>query len=50
MKGRTLTIEQRAEVRRRQIPRDGYAGFKRAIDEAKKWGDTAFRIEKGGKS
>jgi transglutaminase-like putative cysteine protease len=50
MKGRTLTIQQRAEVRRRQIPPDGYAGFKRAIDEAKEWGDTSYRIEKGGRS
>ena len=50
IKGRTLTITQRAEIRRRQIPPDGYAGFKRAIDEAQEWGDTSFRIEKGGKS
>ena len=50
MDGRNLAVTQRAEIRRRQIPPDGYAGFKRAIDQAKKWGGTSFRIEKGGKS
>jgi transglutaminase-like putative cysteine protease len=50
MKGRDLTITQHAEIRRRQIPPDGYGGFKRAMDEARKWGDTTFRIEKGGDS
>jgi hypothetical protein len=49
MKGRDLTITQRAEVRRRQIPPEGYGGFKRAIDEAKEWGERSFRVEKGGK-
>jgi len=49
MEGRSLAVTQRAEIRRRQIPPDGYAGFKRALDEAKKWGDTTYRIEKGGK-
>jgi hypothetical protein len=49
MKGSTLKITQRAEIRRRQIPPDGYGGFKKAIDEAKDFGDTIFRIEKGGK-
>ncbi|MEJ2722080.1 MAG: transglutaminase family protein, partial [bacterium] len=50
MEGRSLKITQRAEVRRRQIPPDGYAGFKRAIDAAKEWGKTSFRVEKGGRS
>jgi hypothetical protein len=49
MDGGALSITQRAEIRRRQIPPDGYAGLKRAVDEAKKWGDAAYRIEKGGK-
>jgi hypothetical protein len=48
-KGRTLTIDQRTEIRRRQIPPEGYAGFKKAIDEAKEWGGAVYRIEKGGK-
>ena len=46
--GRNLVVTQQMEVRRRQIPPDGYAGFKRAIDEAKSWGETVYRIEKGG--
>jgi len=50
MEGRSLTITQRAEIRRRQIPPEGYGGFKRAIDEAKEWGQTSYRIEKGGRS
>jgi len=48
MKGSALTITQRAEIRRRQIPPGGYGGFKRAIDEAKEWGEHVFRVEKGG--
>jgi hypothetical protein len=48
--GRKLTITQRAEVRRRQIPPDGYDGFKRAMDQAKEWGNRSFRTEKGGRS
>ena len=50
MKGRDLVIRQHAEVRRRQIPPDGYGGFKRAMDEAKEWAETSFRVTKGGKS
>ncbi len=48
MDGRELVITQRAEIRRRQIPPDGYGGFKKAIDEAKEWSREIFRIEKGG--
>ena len=50
MSGRTLTIEQRAEIKRRQIPPDGFKGFKKAVDEAKEWGEKTFRAGKGGKS
>jgi hypothetical protein len=49
MDGRNLSVTQRTEIRRRQIPPDGFAGFKRAVDEAKKWGEMTIRIEKGGK-
>jgi hypothetical protein len=35
-------------VRRRQIPPDGYEGFKTAIDEFKDFGGEVYRIEKGG--
>ena len=48
MSGRSLVIEQRTEIRRRQIPPDGYAGFKAAVDEAWEWGAASYRIEKGG--
>lgn len=48
--GRTLSISHRAEIRRRQIPPEGYDGFKRAIDEAKEWGAALYRVEKGGRS
>ena len=46
--GRNLVVTQRTEVRRRQIPPDGYSGFKEAIAEANSWGETVYRIEKGG--
>jgi hypothetical protein len=48
MDGRALVVRERAEVRRRQIPPDGYAGFKSAIDEAKDFGAKVYRIAKGG--
>ena len=46
--GSTLSITQNAEIRRRQIPPEGYEGFRRAISEAKEWRGTIFRVEKGG--
>jgi hypothetical protein len=49
MKGRTLEIDQRAEIRKRQIPPEGYGGFKAAIDEAMEWGGKTYRVVKGGK-
>ena len=48
MDGRNLVITQHAEVRRRQIPPDGYAGFKTALDEAHDWADHVYRAEKRG--
>jgi hypothetical protein len=48
MDGRDLVVRERAEVRRRQIPPDGYGGFKTAIDEFKDFGGKVYRIEKGG--
>ncbi|MBN2071192.1 MAG: DUF3857 and transglutaminase domain-containing protein [Candidatus Krumholzibacteriota bacterium] len=47
-KGR-LVITQRAEIKRRQIPPGGYAGFKKAVDEAREWSEVSFRAGKGGK-
>lgn len=46
--GRNLVITERAEIRRRQIPPEGYPGFKKAIDEAYKWSDQVYRVVKGG--
>jgi hypothetical protein len=46
--GGELVVTQKMEVRRRQIPPDGYEGFKKAVDEAKEFGDIVYRIEKGG--
>jgi hypothetical protein len=46
--GRNLVITQRAEVRRRQIPPDGYGGFKTAMEEAQAFGDEVYRAAKGG--
>jgi len=44
--GDALLIRALAEVRRRQIPPDGYAGFAKAIGEAQSWGEEIFRVEK----
>ncbi len=48
MSGSNLMVKQRVEVRRRQIPPDHYAGFRKAIKEAKTYAGTIFRAEKGG--
>lgn len=46
MDGRDLVITQRAEVRRRQIPPDGYGGFRQAIEEAQEWEEVLYRVER----
>ncbi len=46
--GRNLSLGARAEVRRRQIPPDGYAGFKRAMDAAASWRDRTYRLTREG--
>jgi len=48
--GRKLTVSERFEARRRQIPPDGYDGFKAAVDEMMEWATTVYRAEKGGAS
>ena len=48
MKGRNLVVTQLAKIRRRQIPPDGYGGFRTAIEEAQEWAGTTYRAEKGG--
>jgi Domain of Unknown Function with PDB structure (DUF3857)/Transglutaminase-like superfamily len=47
--GRDLIITEKAEVRRRQIPPDGYPGFKKAMNAAQSWGEQIFRVTKEGK-
>ncbi|MBN2565989.1 MAG: hypothetical protein JXB46_09805, partial [Candidatus Eisenbacteria bacterium] len=48
MKGRDLIVKERAEIRRRQIPPEGYVGFRNAMDEDRDWAGTTYRAEKGG--
>ena len=49
--GKQLKFQARAEVRRRQIPPDGYPGFREALTAARNWGEKTIRVahEKGGK-
>ena len=47
MNRQTLTINQRVEVRRRQIPPDGYPGFQSAMSGAMDYSDTVFRVQRG---
>ncbi len=46
--GKTITISTLTDVRRRQIPPCGYAGFKKALDQLDEWSGTSYRITKGG--
>jgi len=48
-KGNQLVLSHQAEVRRRQVPPDGYPGFRKAMEAARNWGDQTYRLEKGGK-
>ncbi len=48
MSGKELTVSQRVAVKRRQIPPDGYKGFRKVMQEVRKFAGTAFRAEKGG--
>ncbi len=48
-KGRKITFTTRHESRRRQIPPDGYEGFKASVDAAAEWADALVRVEKGGR-
>ena len=50
MAGKSLVLNHRIEVRRRQIPPGGelYHGFRRAMEEAHAWGERVIRVEKGG--
>ena len=42
--GGQLKLAARAEVRRRQIPPDGYPGFREAITAAREWGRKTIRV------
>ncbi len=46
---RVLTVNQRAEVRRRQIPPEGFQGFRSAIQAHWDWADVIFRAEGGAR-
>jgi hypothetical protein len=48
MKNSRFEVTQKVEIRRRQIPAEGYPGFRKAIEEAKDYAVTVFRAEKGG--
>ena len=45
---RTMNVNQKIEIRRRQIPPSGYPGFRDAINGAAEFAETVFSIEKGG--
>ena len=45
MKSRKLLINQRIELRRRQIPPEGYSGFRDAINGATGFSESVFRVE-----
>ena len=47
--GRDLVIIQRAEIRRRQIPPDGYPGFKKTMDAVGDWVEQTYRFTKEDK-
>jgi hypothetical protein len=44
-----LIIRSTAELRRRQIPPDGYEGFAAAMREARDWSEALFRIQEEDK-
>ncbi|MBD3335676.1 MAG: DUF3857 domain-containing protein [Candidatus Eisenbacteria bacterium] len=50
MDGRDLLVKQHTEVRRRQIPPDGFADLRRAIEEAREWEDVLYRVATEEKS
>jgi hypothetical protein len=48
LSGSSVELRSRTEVRRRQIPPSGYAGFKKALDALDGYADLVVRVEKGG--
>ena len=47
-KGAVLTLHARTDVRRRQIPPAGYAGFRKALGALDDYADTVIHLAKGG--
>ncbi len=43
-----LRIKQKISIKRRQIPPDGYPGFRDAVNGAMKFAENVYRAEKGG--
>jgi transglutaminase-like putative cysteine protease len=43
-----LVLETKASVRRRQIPPDGYAGLREAMEAVRTWAGTGVRVGAGG--
>ncbi len=48
-KVRALTVTARATVDRRQVPPDGYAGFRKAVHASRDWSKQAFTFVREGK-
>ncbi len=48
MDGRKLVLHSRTEVKRRQFPPSGYAGFIKAIDQLDDYAGSVVRVTKGG--
>lgn len=48
-KDRALTVTAKATVDRRQIPPDGYAGFRKAVHASRDWSKQAFTFVREGK-
>jgi hypothetical protein len=44
-----LSVSQQVKLKRRQIPPEGYGGFRTAMNEARDFAETRFRATKGGK-
>jgi hypothetical protein len=49
MKKNNFIVEQIIDIKRRQIPPDGYKGFRKAIKDGTDYAATVFRVVKGGK-
>ena len=48
-KDRAVTVTARATVDRRQVPPDGYAGFRKAVHASRDWSKQAFTFVREGK-